>query len=90
MAEHIMDHIAKMLGKDPVEVRLSNMNATDRAALEPMVEDLKKSSDYAARKRDIGVFNRVRVKRILIMRCMSYSMESRLFPSDNQLSTLYR
>ena len=59
MAESIMEHIARVLGKDPLEIRLLNMNATDKEALVPMIEDIKKSSDYDTRKRAINEFNSV-------------------------------
>ncbi|XP_036145981.1 xanthine dehydrogenase/oxidase [Monomorium pharaonis] len=57
MMENIMEHIAKITKKDPVQVRLANMNEVDKAALEPMIKDLSKSADYEMRKRAVDTFN---------------------------------
>ncbi|XP_043496073.1 indole-3-acetaldehyde oxidase-like [Polistes fuscatus] len=57
LIENIMEHIAAELNKDPTEVKLINMNAEDKAVLEPMIEDLKKSADYDSRKRAVEMFN---------------------------------
>lgn len=57
MLENIMEHIAKVTKKDPLQVRLANMNDTDRAVLEPMINDLSKSADYETRKRAVETFN---------------------------------
>lgn len=56
MTEHIMEHIARVTKKDPIQVKLSNMSA-DKIALEPMIYDLCKSTDYEMRKRAINAFN---------------------------------
>ncbi|XP_024942171.1 xanthine dehydrogenase 1 isoform X2 [Cephus cinctus] len=58
MAENMMEHIARAVGKDPVEVRLINMNEKDGTVLKPLIEDLKKSSDFDARKRAVDTFNK--------------------------------
>ncbi|XP_036145980.1 xanthine dehydrogenase isoform X2 [Monomorium pharaonis] len=57
MLENIMEHIAKITKKDPVQVRLANMNDEDKAVLEPMIKDLSKSADYEMRKRAVETFN---------------------------------
>lgn len=60
MAESIMEHIARTLGKDPLEVRILNMNAPDKEALLPMIDDMKRTSDYEKRKKAVATFNNVR------------------------------
>lgn len=58
MIENIMEHIARVtMKKDPMQVRLANMNDMDKAALEPMIKDLLKSADYEIRKRAVETFN---------------------------------
>ncbi|XP_018304049.1 xanthine dehydrogenase/oxidase-like [Mycetomoellerius zeteki] len=57
MIENIMEHIARVTKKDPVEVRLSNMNDVDKTVLETMIKDLSKSADYEMRKRAVEIFN---------------------------------
>lgn len=60
MIENTMDHISRILGKDPVQVRLNNMNLIDKEALSTMIADLKVSSNYETRVQDIKLFNNVR------------------------------
>ena len=62
MIEHIMERIAIHTGNDPVSVRIINMNDDDRKAMEPMIEDLKKSADYENRLKEVIKFNKVRLK----------------------------
>ncbi|XP_011061244.1 PREDICTED: xanthine dehydrogenase/oxidase-like isoform X2 [Acromyrmex echinatior] len=57
MIENIMEHIAKVIKKDPLQVRLANMNDEDKAVLESMIKDLSKSADYEIRKRAVETFN---------------------------------
>nr|XP_050853429.1 uncharacterized protein LOC127065310 isoform X1 [Vespula vulgaris] len=57
MIENIMEHIAAKVNKDPLEVKLINMNPEDKGVLEPLIEDLKKSADYDSRKRAVEMFN---------------------------------
>jgi len=57
MIEDIMEHIAKVTKKDPLQVRLANMNDDDKAALDPMIKELSKSADYEMRKRTVETFN---------------------------------
>ncbi|XP_021929641.1 indole-3-acetaldehyde oxidase-like [Zootermopsis nevadensis] len=47
--EHIMQHVAKVVKKDPLQVRLNNVSSDDTVILQ-MVKDLKVSADYDARK----------------------------------------
>ncbi|XP_034185073.2 uncharacterized protein LOC117606576 isoform X1 [Osmia lignaria lignaria] len=55
--ENSMEHIAKILGKDPLQVKLANMNEDHKKILQPMIEDLIKNADYEMRKRDVEAFN---------------------------------
>ncbi|XP_071582254.1 uncharacterized protein [Temnothorax nylanderi] len=57
MTENIMKHIAKVTKRDPLKVRLANMNDVDKVALESMIKDLSKSADYEMRKRAVETFN---------------------------------
>jgi xanthine dehydrogenase molybdopterin-binding subunit B len=52
-----MHHIAKVVKKDPVEVKLNNMSDDDNATPQ-MVKDLIVSADYSARKESIDEFNK--------------------------------
>lgn len=60
MIEQVMERIARITGKDPLEVRMINMNDTDKQMLTPLIDELKKSSDYENRLIDIKKFNNVR------------------------------
>lgn len=57
MSENLMEHIARVTKKDPLQVRLSNMNDADKAPLEAMIRELSKSADYEMRKRAVEMFN---------------------------------
>jgi xanthine dehydrogenase molybdopterin-binding subunit B len=50
-----MQHIAKVVKKDPVQVRLTNMSSDDNVTPQ-MVKDLKVSADYDARKESVDEF----------------------------------
>jgi len=51
-----MQHIAKVVKKDPVQVRLNNMRSDD-SLMPQMVKDLKDSADYDVRKESVDDFN---------------------------------
>lgn len=57
MIEHIMERIAKTTKKDPLKVKLANMDDESKATLESMIKDLIKSADYENRKRAVETFN---------------------------------
>ena len=69
--ENIMDNIARVVGRDPLEVRKLNFytaegdrNVThygqtiEQHIIEPLVARLERTSDYQKRRRDISGFNR--------------------------------
>lgn len=60
MIEQIMERIARITGKDPLDIRMINMNDADKAILTPMIDELKKTSDYEKRVNDVNEFNSVR------------------------------
>jgi xanthine dehydrogenase molybdopterin-binding subunit B len=51
-----MQHIAKVVKKDPLQVRLNNMPSDDNV-MPQMIKDLKYSADYDARKESVDKFN---------------------------------
>ncbi|KAJ8687934.1 hypothetical protein QAD02_023729 [Eretmocerus hayati] len=55
--ETIMERIARVTGKDPLEVRMLNLNEKDKKVIGPMIEQIKKSSDYEKRANDVAKFN---------------------------------
>ncbi|KAL7291951.1 hypothetical protein TKK_0014241 [Trichogramma kaykai] len=55
--EQIMDRIAKITKQDPINVRIINMNEEDKTALVPMIEELKKTSDYDNRVALVKEYN---------------------------------
>ncbi|CAB3359533.1 Hypothetical predicted protein [Cloeon dipterum] len=54
--EEIMEHVARVLKMDPLQVRLNNMPQLDNP-LPAMIEDLKTSADYDNRKANVQAFN---------------------------------
>ncbi|XP_043523035.1 xanthine dehydrogenase/oxidase-like isoform X2 [Frieseomelitta varia] len=57
MIENIMEHIAKITGKDPLEVRYANMRSEHKEALNPMIDQLLENADYEMRKIAVDSFN---------------------------------
>ncbi|XP_066997187.2 xanthine dehydrogenase [Anabrus simplex] len=55
--ENIMEHIGKVLNKDPVQVRLNNMKKENNP-LPQLISDLKKSSDYEERILTVEEYNK--------------------------------
>ena len=53
-----MEHIAKVIKKDPVDVRLENLKKDD-PNIQNMIEDLKVKADFEERKRNVEEFNKV-------------------------------
>lgn len=61
IAENMMEHIAREIGKDPIEVRLANLNPADNGTMKELLEDLRMNSEYDTRKKAINAFNDVRM-----------------------------
>lgn len=69
-AEHVIDEIARAVGKDPLDVRKQNLYGIDDRNVTPyhqtvehnilpeIIEQLEASSDYRARRKAITTFNR--------------------------------
>lgn len=62
MIEHVMENISRVTNTDPVEVRILNMNDDDKKVLVPMIDELKKTSEYQKRLQDAEIFNKVHKK----------------------------
>ena len=56
--EHIMEHIAKVVKKDPTEIRLLNMGPDTDDIME-LIQDVTASSEFEQRKNSIESFNTV-------------------------------
>jgi xanthine dehydrogenase molybdopterin-binding subunit B len=52
-----MEHIAKVVKKDPIDVRLKNLK--DDSNIPNMIEDLKIKADFEERKQSVQEFNKV-------------------------------
>ena len=63
MIEHVMQKIARTTGKDVLTVQLGNMGEDDKATLVPMIEELKKTSNYENRCKEIEQYNKVSFSR---------------------------
>ena len=55
MTEHVMEHIARVIGKDPIDVRLENLE--DGSEFKKMMPEFVKSVEYRERKAAINKFN---------------------------------
>ncbi|KDR17215.1 hypothetical protein L798_08320, partial [Zootermopsis nevadensis] len=55
--ENVMEHIAKVVQKDPIEVRIKNLKQDD-STMRNMIKDLKVSAEYEERKHNIDEFNK--------------------------------
>ncbi|XP_054284608.1 uncharacterized protein LOC129001378 [Macrosteles quadrilineatus] len=56
MAEHVMEHIAHELGRDPLSVRMSNLNLS--YPIPDLIAQLIKKSNFDARKSAIDDYNK--------------------------------
>jgi xanthine dehydrogenase molybdopterin-binding subunit B len=54
-----MERIAKKLQKDPLEIKLWNMDKID-SPLPNLIKELQQKSDYATRKAALVTFNQVK------------------------------
>ncbi|XP_069694441.1 xanthine dehydrogenase-like isoform X2 [Periplaneta americana] len=57
ITENIMEHIAKALNKDPIEVRLNNMK-DDEPTMKNLIQDLIATAEYESRKQSVEEFNK--------------------------------
>ncbi|XP_018360425.1 PREDICTED: xanthine dehydrogenase/oxidase-like [Trachymyrmex cornetzi] len=67
MIENIMEHIAEVTKKDPIEVRLANMNDMDKSVLEPMIKDLSNLTNCKIFIDNFNNYNRWKKKGIAIL-----------------------
>ena len=52
MIEHVMEHIAKEAKKDPVQVRINNIDPKDNSLVQ-LIEDMKVISDFEADRKSV-------------------------------------
>lgn len=55
-----MDHIAYTIGKDPLEVRLANIDKQKEIEITDYINDVMKWADVDSRKKDVANFNKVK------------------------------
>jgi xanthine dehydrogenase molybdopterin-binding subunit B len=53
-----MEHIAKVIQKDPIDVRLKNLKKDD-SNIQNMIEEVKITADFEERKQNVEEFNKV-------------------------------
>uniref|UniRef100_A0A0A9YHM8 Indole-3-acetaldehyde oxidase n=1 Tax=Lygus hesperus TaxID=30085 RepID=A0A0A9YHM8_LYGHE len=58
LIETIMDHITAVTGKDPIQVRLANMDKASNLDVPTMINDAVESSNYRQRVEEIEKFNK--------------------------------
>lgn len=63
LIETIMEHIANVVKKDPIDVRLANM-VKEGNPIPQMIVDIKKLADYDKRSKEIDLFNKV-IKKLI-------------------------
>jgi xanthine dehydrogenase/oxidase len=63
--EEVMEHIARVTKLDPLQVRLNNMPPLDNP-LPAMINDLKATANYDARKANVEAYNAVSLERMKI------------------------
>ncbi|KYN05924.1 PREDICTED: xanthine dehydrogenase/oxidase-like [Cyphomyrmex costatus] len=56
--ENIMEFIARLMIKDPIKIRLANMNDVDKSVLENMIKDMLDKTNYEQRKDSIMEYNK--------------------------------
>lgn len=76
MMEVIMEHIAKVVDKDPLQVRVANLPKD--SPIPNMIEDAKKLSDFHSRQKNIEEFNQVCRNMFLFVTGICY-----IFPENN-------
>ena len=54
-----MEHIAKITGNNPIDVRIRNMSEEHKKFLIPMIDTLKKTAKYDCRIKKVSNFNKV-------------------------------
>lgn len=59
-SENIMEHIATVTGKSPIDVRLNNMTGDDKQILASMIDKIKDTSGYVKRVDAVETFNKVK------------------------------
>lgn len=56
--ENLMEHIAAVVNKSSIDVRIANLKSSDYDAVTSMIKDVKESSDFENRKAQVDKFNK--------------------------------
>ncbi|XP_063364889.1 uncharacterized protein LOC134653456 [Cydia amplana] len=87
--EHIMEHIAFAVQKDPTDVRIANMR-TDDNDLPTLIDTWKKETDYDKRLQSIQEFNKANrwMKKAIKVNIMSFPVE--YYGNYSAMVSIYR
>ncbi|XP_045774231.1 indole-3-acetaldehyde oxidase-like [Maniola jurtina] len=88
VTEYLMEKIAHNLNKDPMEVRLANMEKEDNPIPE-LIDQLKKDSSYESRLEDVKKFNDDNRWRKRALKLMPMTYELFYFGPFNCLISIY-
>ncbi|XP_046687734.1 indole-3-acetaldehyde oxidase-like isoform X2 [Homalodisca vitripennis] len=88
LAEHILEHIAHEVGKDPLSVRMKNLD--EKYPIRAMVALLNEKADYENRKECVKEFNKANMwkKRALSVVPIRFQMDT--FSNYNAIVSIYR
>ncbi|KAG8288422.1 hypothetical protein J6590_016543 [Homalodisca vitripennis] len=77
--ETIMEHIARVVKKDPTEVKMANRRQED-SPIPSMIEDFKKTSDFDKRVKAIEKFNKDSIHIGFFVRLLEVVLVLQVFP----------
>uniref|UniRef100_T1HPY0 Ald_Xan_dh_C2 domain-containing protein n=1 Tax=Rhodnius prolixus TaxID=13249 RepID=T1HPY0_RHOPR len=88
-ADHIMEHIAFIVKKDPVEICRLNCNPDDRSVFDEMLQTIKTSSDYVNRRALVDQFNKDNRWKKKGISLVPMKFTIKLFPNFYSLVSIY-
>lgn len=69
MIESLMEHIAYSINKDPLEIRLMNIDQTKEDKLLSFIDEIKMWAEIDKRKKEIAEFNKVKLNKYYLFSC---------------------
>lgn len=88
MIENIMEYIAFSIGKDPIQVRLSNMGAENNP-FPDMIDQFKSDSEYDRRYEEVRAFNKQNRWMKRALKLMPMTFEIYYFGNYNSVVSIY-